>query len=138
MAKASEEFDKYLKHTLGGTGADVARKEATRSDDFGTRHAGRAQITSRAALRPTRRNAKDLESEEEQSEEDSEDDEDDDEYDEEEDEKNNISEPKKKGKATASSSSKPEITGSLMEDLVEDDMEEAFKQFMEFRKRAKK
>ncbi|KAN0108850.1 hypothetical protein V8E51_008592 [Hyaloscypha variabilis] len=134
IAKASEEFDRYLKLTLGGTDADMARKEQMRSDHFGNHNIGKAQATSRAALRPMRRNAKDVESEEEEEENDSEEEEDDDEDDDEDEE----DEPKNHGKATASSSSKGETAGSVKEEFAEDDMEEAFKQFLQFRKKAKK
>jgi hypothetical protein len=134
IAKASEEFDRYLKLTLGGTDADMARKEQMRSDHFGNHNIGKAQATSRAALRPMRRNAKDIESEEEEEENDSEEEEDDDEDDDEDEE----DEPKNHGKATASSSSKGETAGSVKEEFAEDDMEQAFKQFLQFRKKAKK
>jgi hypothetical protein len=136
IAKASEEFDRYLKHTLGGTDADMARKEQMRSDHFGIHNIGKAPATTRAAPPPMRRNARDLESEVEDPTDDSDED-DEDEEDDEEDE-DDIVGTSKQGKATASTSSRPETVGSVKEDPAEDDMEEAFKQFMQFRKMAKK
>jgi hypothetical protein len=67
--------------------------------------------------------------EEEDSEEEEDDDEDDDEDEED--------EPESHGKATASSSLKGETAGSVKA-FAEDDMEEAFKQFLQFRKKAKR
>src|SRR5690348_13165548 len=75
VAQASEEFDKYLKKTLGAVDADLARREETRYDRFASPAASQTQppITKKMQYR-SRRNAKDPESEaEEESESESED-----------------------------------------------------------------
>jgi hypothetical protein len=101
-----------------------------RSDYFGTQTLGKAPATSRMTLRPGRRNAKDPESDLEIPSDDSED-EDDDEDDDEEDE-DDILESRRQAKATASGSSKGATTGSMKQELGEDDME-AYKQFLQFK-----
>lgn len=62
IAKSSEEFDKYLKSTIGMTESDLARREQLRRDDYG-RRVGRQAGGSRIALGSRRRNARDPESE---------------------------------------------------------------------------
>ena len=135
IAEASEEFDRYLKHTLGDVDADLARKEGIRSDYYGIQTVGKVPSVSRTALRTGRRNGRDLESDLEVPSEDSEDDDEDDEDDDEEDEEDENS---KQIKATPSSSSKSATTRGTKEESGEDDMEAAFKKFLQFQKMAKK
>jgi hypothetical protein len=113
IAEASEEFDRYLKHTLGDVDADLARKEGIRSDYYGIQTVGKVPSVSRTALRTGRRNGRDLESDLEVPSEGSEDD-DDDEEDEEDENSKQI-------KATPSSSSKSATTGGTKEESGEND-----------------
>jgi hypothetical protein len=116
--------------------ADLARKEGIRSDYYGAQTVGKVSSASRTAIRPGRRNGRDPESDievpSEDSEEDDDDDDDEDEDTEDEEEKN------KQAKVTPSSSSKSATTGGTKEESGEDDMEAAFKKFLQFQKKAKK
>jgi hypothetical protein len=135
IAEASEEFDRYLKHTLGDVDADLARKEGIRSDYYGSQIVGKAPSTSRTTTRPGRRNGRDPESDLEVPSEDREEDDDDDEEDEDDEDGEENS---KQAKETPSSSSKSTTTGGTKEESGEDDMEAAFKKFLQFQKLAKK
>lgn len=137
IAEASEEFDKYLKNTLGGTDADIARREQMRSDYFGVQSVGKAHTTPRTSVRPRKRNAKDPESDLEVFSDESESDEDEEDDDEEDEE--DILGNDKQSKATASSSSKSAATGGKKEELGDEDMDmEEFKRFKKFQKMGKK
>ncbi|KUJ07778.1 uncharacterized protein LY89DRAFT_660043 [Mollisia scopiformis] len=134
IAEASEEFDRYLKHTLGDTDADIARKENMRSDYFGAQHVGKPPSVARSGLRPSRRNGRDPESDFEVASETEEEDEDEDE---DEEDGEDALENHRPGKAAAPGPSKTTTTVVTKEDFGEDDME-AFKQFMQFKKMSKK
>jgi hypothetical protein len=135
IATASEEFDNYLKHTLGDTDADIARKENIRSDYFNSPALNK---TSKMASRPRRHNRKDPQSETEDSVDDSEEDDDDDDDDDDSEEEDDHVQINRKAKATTSVSSKgaAAAAGSVNEDVDEVDIEE-FKRFKQFQKMGK-
>ena len=79
VASASKEFDMYMKETLGAVDAELARREGTRHDRFGD-HSGavNTERSKETMYRPSRRNAKDPESEDDDSSDTSEDEEEED------------------------------------------------------------
>jgi hypothetical protein len=122
IAEASEEFDRYLKDTLGALDVDLARREELRSDDYEVRKAAKALSALKKSVRAQKRNTRDPESESEvtsdaSSEDDSNDSDDTDEDEEEEEKKG----PKK---MTSSGSMKAAKVGRVKIELSEDDDEE--------------
>jgi hypothetical protein len=131
IAEASEEFDRYLKNTLGAVDADLARREQTRFDRFVSPAASKTQpsISKQMSSRSPRRNAKDPESEAEEDTMDESEDEDEDEDDEEEGEATNAH---RNEKITLSV---PSVAGSSVsaKDPVDDEYEE-FLRFQQMKK----
>jgi hypothetical protein len=126
IAEASEEFDRYLKNTLGAVDADLARREQTRFDRFISPAANKTQpsITKQMSSRSPRRNAKDPESEAEEDTVDESEDEDEDEEEEEEEEAVNGHRP---GKTTLSV---PSVAGSSMS--VKEPVNDEYEEFLRF------
>lgn len=136
IATASELFDRYLKDTYGGdTEADLARKEQTRSDYFGTPLV-KTGHTSRAVRRSGKRNGKDPESESEVVSEESEEEDEEEEEETEDEDEDDVVPTKKQDKAAPPTSSKNGAKESVEED--DDDVEEAFKKFLKLQKMSKK
>jgi len=131
IAEASEEFDRYLKNTLGAVDADLARREQTRFDQFISPAAGKTQpsITKQMSSRSPRRNAKDPESE---AEEDTMDESEDEDEDEDEDKEEDTINAHRNGKTTLSVPSVAESSVSA-KDPIDDEYEE-FLRFQQMKK----
>jgi hypothetical protein len=130
IAEASEEFDRYLKNTLGAVDADLARREQTRFDRFISPATNKTQpsITNQAPSRSPRRNAKDPESEVEEDTVDESEEEDEDEEEEEEDATNGH-------RAAKTTLSVPLVAGSSMS--AKDPIDEEYEEFLRFQQMKK-
>jgi hypothetical protein len=131
IAEASEEFDRYLKNTLGAVDADLARREQTRFDRFISPATNKTQpsITKQAPSRSPRRNAKDPESEVEEDTIDESEEEDEDEEEEEEEDATNVHRPAK------TTLSVPSVAGSSMS--AKDPIDEEYEEFLRFQQMKK-
>lgn len=141
IAKASKEFDRYLKETTGQTEAGQAKIDGLRRDDFGTRSVGRTSNNSRAVPRSGGRIGRDIESEVDNMSDESEEDDDshDDSDDSDEDDEEDDVIPNNKEKKVPGAGSAKSVVAESAKDQEEDDMEAKFKRFMELeKKKAKK
>jgi len=131
IAEASEEFDRYLKNTLGAVDADLARREQTRFDRYISPATNKTQpsITNQAPSRSPRRNAKDPESEvEEDTIDESEEEDEDDEEEEEEVATNGL-------RAAKTTLSVPSVAGSSTS--AKDPIDEEYEEFLRFQQMKK-